>query len=110
MNETLAYSPIRSESAIEARFTALAAVWKEETMPLSSSSQMTAHPAYQAIIALGPDAIPLLSRELERRPDHWFAALRALTGANPVSSEQQGRVGEMVAAWLHWAKSQGYTW
>ena len=33
---------------------------------------------------MGPAVISLVLRELQERCDHWFAALRALTGENPV--------------------------
>jgi len=33
--------------------------------------------AYQQIIDMGLAVIPLILRELEQRPNHWFAALRA---------------------------------
>ena len=92
------------------QFTNLAAVWREAALPLSSSRQVIAHPAYQAIIALGPAVVPLLLRELEREPDHWFAALRTLTGANPVTLEQQGQISAMAQSWLRWGKEQGYQW
>ncbi len=91
-----------TEASLERRFQALAARWKQERPPLSSSAALAAHPAYQEIIALGPDAVPLLQRELAREPDHWFRALHALTGANPVPPESQGKVREMAAAWLRW--------
>jgi hypothetical protein len=58
------------------------------------------HPAYQQIIGLGPAGVPLLLRELEREPDHWFWALRAITGEDPVPEEARGRLREMAAAWL----------
>jgi hypothetical protein len=54
--------------------------------------------------------VPLLLRELEREPDHWFRALYALTGANPVPEGSQGNVREMALAWLHWGRQQGYQW
>jgi hypothetical protein len=95
---------------LEARFHELANVWRTETHYLSSSTEMTAHPAYQQIIALGPAAIPLLLRELEREPDWWFTALRALTGANPVPPEACGKLMAMTDAWLAWARQNGIRW
>jgi hypothetical protein len=65
------------------------------------------HPAYQAIIALGPDVVPLLLRGLEREPDQWFAALRALTGANPGATIESGRIDLLAAAWVQWGKANG---
>ena len=59
-------------------------------------------------IELGPAVVPLLLRELERRPNHWFAALRALTGADPVAPADRGRLGVMAEAWIKWGKERGY--
>jgi hypothetical protein len=92
------------------RFNGLAARWKRERGPHSSSARLASHPAYQEIIGLGPAIVPLLLQELEREPDHWFRALHALTGANPIPEASQGKVREMAAAWLHWAREQGYRW
>lgn len=110
MTDTI--TPLLPTAQIELaeQFTRLAAVWREETYPLSSSRQIIAHPAYQAIIALGSAVVPLLLRELEREPDHWFAALRTLTGANPVPVEQQGQIAAMAQTWICWGKEQGYQW
>jgi hypothetical protein len=95
---------------LQQRFAELAARWKQERGPYSSSARLAAHPAYQEIIALGAAAIPLLLRELDREPDHWFRALHALTGADPVPPTSRGKVREMAEAWLHWGREQGYKW
>ena len=89
-------------------FHALADQWRRETGMLSSSSKMAAHPAYRKIIGMGDAAIPLLLRELEERPDHWFAALRAISGENPVPREYAGRVPKMCECWLGWGRRKGY--
>ena len=94
--------------AIEQRFAELAATWKRERGPYSSSARLAEHPAYQQIIALGPSVIPLLLCELEREPDHWFRALHALTGAQPVPEASQGRLHEMARALLDWGRTEGY--
>jgi hypothetical protein len=94
----------------ERRFLELAATWKRERGPHSSSARLTDHPAYQQLIALGPEIVPLLLRELERSPDHWFRALHALTGADPVAPESRGKMREMAEAWLRWGHEQGYHW
>jgi hypothetical protein len=88
-------------------FDALARQWKAETALLSSTKAMTDHPAYRAIIALGPGVVPLLLRDLEREPAHWFEALRALTGEDPVPPEQWGNIPAMTAAWLAWGRTRG---
>jgi hypothetical protein len=89
------------------RFAVLAARWKADTALLSSTSAMVAHPAYQAIIALGPPVVPLLLEDLKREPAHWFEALKAITGADPVPPADWGRIPAMTAAWLAWGRAQG---
>ncbi len=54
--------------------------------------------------------IPLILRELEQRPNHWFVALRVITGVNPIQPEQRGRTKQMVEAWLKWAREHEYEW
>jgi hypothetical protein len=95
---------------LEDRFRQLAAEWRRDVGPLSSVSKIVQHPAYQAIIALGRDAVPLILQDLERQPDHWFAALRAITGAEPIPPEDRGRMDRMAAAWVRWGKEHGFTW
>jgi hypothetical protein len=95
---------------LETRFQQLAAEWRRDVGPLSSVSKIVQHPAYQAIIALGQDTVPLILRELERQPDHWFTALRALTGADPIAPEDRGRMDRMAAAWVRWGREHGFAW
>ena len=90
------------------KFEFLAERWERETAGLSTARAMAQHPAYQAIIQMGDDALrPIFSR-LEKRPEHWFIALRAITGTSPVRPEDAGDVGAMVEAWLQWAREHGY--
>ncbi|MGB8689563.1 MAG: hypothetical protein WCD53_19790 [Microcoleus sp.] len=58
----------------------------------------------------GRPVVPLILRDLEQKPDHWFWALRAITGDNPVKSEQRGRMKLMAQAWIQWGKENGYEW
>lgn len=95
---------------VEARFRRLAESWHRETDYLSSMSESDSHPVYQEIIRLGPDVVPLLLHDLEANHTHWFGALRALTGANPVPASAAGNIPQMAEAWLHWAKGHGYRW
>ena len=92
------------------RFRELADRWKAETRFTSSVVEMSVHPAYQEIIGMGPAALPLLLRELEREPGHWFWALKAITGADPVGPRQRGCLPEMAEAWRSWAREQGIGW
>ena len=90
---------------VETQFRALARQWKEACGLMSSTSAMIAHPAYQAIIRLGPPAVPLLLRELEKEPVHWFEALRAITEQDPVQPADWGNIPAMASAWLAWGRS-----
>jgi hypothetical protein len=57
---------------------------------------------------MGPDAIPLILRELQRRPEHWFWALNAITREDPIDPEYAGNVRKMTQAWLEWGRERGY--
>src|SRR5438045_3086531 len=96
--------------SIEERFRRLAALWHTDTEYLSSMAASASHPAYQEIIRLGSAVVPLLLRDLEASHTHWFIALKAITGAQPVPQSAAGNIPRMVEAWLHWAKDQGYRW
>lgn len=84
--------------------------WKRDVALTSSASVMFMHPAYQRIIGMGEKVLPLILAELEREPDHWFWALKAICGVDPVPAEQRGRLRAMTVAWLHWANEQGIRW
>jgi hypothetical protein len=87
----------------------LAAEWKLTRQKTSSSVvKLAMHPAYQRIIGKGPAAIPFILGELERAPDHWFWALHAITGEDPVAEEDRGDIHAMAHAWLEWGKRSGY--
>ncbi len=97
----------RQQESTAERFQALLRQWKGDVGPLSSVTEMAMHPAYQRIIGLGREAVPLLLRELAKEPDHWFWALKAITGVDPVEPAHRGRVKDMADAWLLWGKEQG---
>jgi hypothetical protein len=94
-------------AGVTGQFQALAEQWKAGVAVLSSATAMVSHPAYQGIIALGPPAVPLILRDLEREPAHWFEALRAITGEDPVPPEDWGKVQAMADAWLAWGRARG---
>ena len=39
------------------------------------------HPAYQEIIRMGTQIVPLLLQELKHNPLYWLPALNAITGS-----------------------------
>lgn len=84
--------------------------WKDETAHLSSITKALAHPSYLRIIGLANKSTDhsierLLLHELEAEPDHWFAALTAITGEDPVKPEDD--FDGAVNAWLQWGKTRG---
>ena len=102
--------PLLEPSDLEETFLDLVQQWRVETGMMSLVSKMVIHPAYQRIIGMGQPVVPLILRELEREPDHWFWALQSITGANPVRPEQRGRLTQMAGAWIQWGKEHGYRW
>lgn len=108
----MSVSPVsQSPETVEQQFTALLSRWRTETAHLSSSTRIAGHPAYQAIIALGAEALPFLLRELERSHDgHLSRALTEITGARPVPPEDRGKIKKIAEAWLRWARESGLRW
>lgn len=90
------------------RFSNLEAEWKESTAMLSSITEIAMHSAYQQIIGMGPAAISLIFVSMQREPNHWFWALKAISGEDPVSPEHRGNILEMTNAWLDWGKKHLY--
>ena len=100
---TTAHSP-----RLENRFARLVSKWKRETGHLSAVEKISMHPSYQQIIGMGSDALPLIFAELKEEPDHWFWALRAITGADPVPEASRGKVKQMIKLWIAWGRKHGY--
>jgi len=106
---SLTESESTSWSAVLAqRFYSLAEAWRRECAHLSSVRETVLHPAYQQIVGMGPAALPLIFMDLNREPNHWFWALRAITGEDPVPHEHRGSVKLMAQDWLHWARMRGF--
>lgn len=97
---------LEAERELERRFRELAVQWREEG-GVYSGREMFEVPSYRAIMAMGRPVVPLILRELEQRPDHWYFALRHLTGADPVSDEHRGRLHEMARDWVDWGYAHG---
>ncbi len=82
--------PETPAETVEERFYRLSAVWHRDTDYLSSMDEAESHPAYQEIIRLGSEVVPLLLRDLEENHTHWFAALKAITGVWPAPASAAG--------------------
>ncbi len=99
-----------SDANLERHFHSLASDWKANRPPTSSAVKLASHPAYRGLIELGrkhPTTVTrLIIEELERAPDHWFIALQAITGIDPVPPAIRGRVGAMAEAWVQWWRNR----
>lgn len=95
-----------SRQPLAETFAELEATWKAETMFVSSATEMCSHPAYQRIVGMGPVAVPLILASLRSSPEHWFVALAAITGADPVPEVERGDVDRMAETWLRWGRER----
>jgi len=89
------------------RFGRLACRWREDTQWLSSATEIAVHPAYQAIIGMGPEALPLILEDLRHNSGHWYWALKAISNEDPVPPRDRGAIKRMKAAWLRWGEQKG---
>lgn len=93
-----------------ARFQTLRSQWHVERGASSSIEEMCTRPAYLSIIAMGPEALPLIIEQLRSEgdnPDHWFVALHHITKRiDPVPDEDKGDMSRMSKAWLDWAERE----
>ncbi|MFN0147479.1 MAG: guanylate kinase [Dehalococcoidia bacterium] len=94
------------DPATSRRFEQLARKWARDTRFMSDIDAIVRHPAYLEVMRLGPQVVPLILHRLEQEPDHWFHALRELTGHEP-QHVAAGDMDSLVAAWLAWGRSRG---
>jgi hypothetical protein len=93
----------------QARFQALVRSWKKEIAFESSLTEILTNHNYLKIIGLGPAALPLIFKELEREPDLWFLALESITGEDPAASEDStGDFKKISELWLKWGRDHGF--
>ena len=95
-------------SSLSQQFEQLAAQWRQETGHLYLMNDIVLNRAYQQIIGMGKPAIVLILQDLKKQPDHWFWALRSITGENPIQPDDRGRLSQMTEAWLEWGRQHGY--
>jgi hypothetical protein len=114
MAETQVFGdPVTSEPIPRAQvlFRHLAESWHVERGATSSITEMSMCPSYQRIVGMGQVAVPLILTRLAEEgdePDHWFWALKAITGADPVSDDARGDLVRMAQFWLQWGRANGY--
>lgn len=64
------------------------------------------HPAYQAIIGMGAEALPLILEDLRENSGHWYWALKAISAEDPVVPSDSGSIKRMKRAWLQWGEAK----
>lgn len=95
------------EADLRERFEQLRDEWKAQSQHLSNTAQIAMLWSYQQIIGMGTPVVPLILAELRRETDHWFWALEAISGENPVPPEAAGKVEQTAKAWLDWGRGKG---
>lgn len=96
----------QSQYDLKTEFGTLAAQWRRETRHTSSIHERSMNRAYQKIIRLGTDVVPLILRDLERTRDHWLWALDIIENDNPAEHAQTS--DEAIDAWLQWGRHRGH--
>lgn len=92
----------------EERFSILKQKWLSETRFLSSATTICTKQEYQEIIGMGKLAIPFMLRDFTNGElNHWFWALTAITGENPITEDIAGDMQKMADVWIDWGKNQG---
>ncbi len=81
---------------------------EQETRKMSSSAAMQSMPSYRAILQTGKKAVPDLLQALRdgRVMVPAMMLLSQITGADPVKSQDRGKVSKMADAWLEWASEK----
>ena len=89
-------------------FQELADLWQLETRMNSNSSITDNHPAARQIVQMGEPVVRLILKRMQDQGGHWFGLLHEITGAQPVSRENRGRIRAMQKKWLDWGRENGY--
>lgn len=88
------------------RFEKLKEQWAADTEFASSATEQFMHPAYQQIVGMGRDGLPLILRDLRDNPAHWFWALAAISGED--HADGANTFEEARERWLAWGAREGY--
>lgn len=94
----------RSDLDVEVRFANLRDQWTRETATVSSARKIVMHAAYQQIIGLGPQAVPLIIDELRREPGHWFWALTCIVGEDHGAGATD--LATAAGLWIDWYENR----
>jgi hypothetical protein len=59
---------------------------------------------------MGEKALPYILRELSKKDEDWYWALKAISRDDPVPPEHRGKRSVMRQLWLEWGKVRKYAW
>lgn len=79
--------------------------WRASVKSVGASSNPAAYvdcDSYRSIIAMGPEVLPFIFKEMKCKVELWFVALREITGENPISPDRSGDIYAMNRDWLKW--------
>jgi hypothetical protein len=95
-----------SGDSLAIEFPKLVKQWEDETSFHSSLGEIFTNEAYQRIMAMGRDALPMILSELRKKPGHWFYALEKIVGKDV--AEGAKNYAEARAMWLEWGYKNNY--
>ncbi len=99
-------SPETATDSLRAEFSRLADQWHRETAKFSNLEKIVLHPAYQKIIGMGKDAIPLILADLKKTRGNWLWALAMIMRDDKAKPGQNFR--EACDEWIRWGQRMGY--
>jgi hypothetical protein len=102
--DTVVEEQLTVEAAVQKNFTE----WMDAIAVSSDATVMVSHPAYKRIVALGQDAVPVILRSLQKKPNLLAWALFEITKANPVQPKDYGKIDKITRAWLKWGRKNKY--
>src|SRR5947209_27453 len=94
---------------IKSRIEALASEWGEhchQTWFSSNLSHYLDHPAYRELVALGPEAVPIIMDHYRRDDLPWEFVLQEITGVRMIDDLSAYNPTEVRQRWLDWWADQ----
>lgn len=95
---------------LESRFNVLATEWAAHCAKHRESSNpavFTQHESFDALVALGPQALPLIIDQYREGSLFWGAVLARITGNAQFGTGTTGNLNQTRRDWLHWWDQQG---
>lgn len=87
----------------KARFDELADAWERHLVDVRAASNprvYVSHPSFDAVVALGVDAVPLIVERYRTGSLFWGAALARITGDQDLGDGLHGDLQETRRRWL----------